>query len=527
MRGWIGAVVLASLLALPIPTVAAASPVEARFQAERVDLRGDMRLEAREGVLNLTPAVEDGHRVSVAWTRATAYRIEQNRTFAAPPGGVVGEVSTADAAAPWNDTFELGAGRILLGSCRASLCTAVLVPDGGAFSLEGAADDHSLLEADDPVWARQPEPAPDSFFADRRAGWLEWRSDTDRLRSGAVRGDATLFVRDIDTAIVDAKGNTKPLDVTARTDTPGGVSSLRRETLRFAVLHLEDATLEAASGAPLVLTAPAATVDLAGMLLAERAEGYVSVDGRASRIEDATLHMEGAFRLTVTAAGGGAILAGPRVATMHATGTADLVAVSSRILVETPPGSPDPAVVAGASLLGILFAALARRIVVVLLYSKVPRALVLRNENRARIYDLVAGHGGISVGEIGAQAGLARMVVRHHLAMLEAHRLVACRKRNGRRYYFLVRDVANPRTSEMQLALKDETRRRLALAVATAASGLTQRDLEATTGLSQRLLSYHLARLESVGLVRVVHGRPKLYSAAPEMTDVLGRPPPV
>jgi predicted transcriptional regulator len=66
-----------------------------------------------------------------------------------------------------------------------------------------------------------------------------------------------------------------------------------------------------------------------------------------------------------------------------------------------------------------------------------------------------------------------------------------------------------------EVALKDATRRRV-LDAARGEMGATQAEIADETRLSQRLVSYHLARLEAVGLVQGDGGRPQRFRAAEE-----------
>jgi predicted transcriptional regulator len=116
---------------------------------------------------------------------------------------------------------------------------------------------------------------------------------------------------------------------------------------------------------------------------------------------------------------------------------------------------------------------------------------------------------------VGA-VGLSRVLVRHHLRMLEAHRLVRATVWRRRRTYAL----AGAGSGLAACELKDETRRRVASAVAHF-GGATQKDLARALGLSQRLVSYHLARLGDSALVRAEGRNPRVYVGTPALAHAL------
>ncbi|HWH08191.1 MAG TPA: winged helix-turn-helix transcriptional regulator, partial [Candidatus Thermoplasmatota archaeon] len=186
-----------------------------------------------------------------------------------------------------------------------------------------------------------------------------------------------------------------------------------------------------------------------------------------------------------------------------------------RVLVDgadvTPRLAP-PVRDAGGGVLALLALALLGRLVVAPLYHRLGPSDVLANANRRRIYEAVRARPGASVVELVAAVGLSRILVRHHLKMLEAHKLVRATVWRRRRTYA----VAGSEAGRAACELKDATRRRVAAALARAGRA-TQKQLAQELGISQRLVSYHLARLEASALVRAEGKAPRTYVA----TDVL------
>src|SRR5581483_1970274 len=149
------------------------------------------------------------------------------------------------------------------------------------------------------------------------------------------------------------------------------------------------------------------------------------------------------------------------------------------------------------------------------LYTRVTRARVLENDSRRALFALIRERPGLHVSELARATGIGRVVLQHHLRMLEAHGLVVPRTRGRLVAYFSPGGVPGEQELAAKVALKDPTRRRVLDATASSGAGATQADIVEATALSQRLVSYHLARLSEVGLVRGDGGRPQRFHAVP------------
>lgn len=97
--------------------------------------------------------------------------------------------------------------------------------------------------------------------------------------------------------------------------------------------------------------------------------------------------------------------------------------------------------------------------------------------------------------------------------MLAAHRLITTRRAEGRLNHYPTESPPDPARIGEGLALRSEARRRLVRLVEER-PGQTQRELADATGLSQRLVSYHLARLEEKGLIAWEGANPRRYKPA-------------
>jgi predicted transcriptional regulator len=127
------------------------------------------------------------------------------------------------------------------------------------------------------------------------------------------------------------------------------------------------------------------------------------------------------------------------------------------------------------------------------------------------VYEAIRARPVRTVAELTRDTALNEIVVRHHVRMLEQHRLVARRPMGRFRAYVAVDGSAGPLPPE---ALRDETRRAIAQLLAESPLPLTQKSIAQRCGVSTRLVSYHLARLERDGLAAGNGTTPRLYRAA-------------
>ncbi|HEX2023050.1 MAG TPA: winged helix-turn-helix transcriptional regulator [Candidatus Thermoplasmatota archaeon] len=308
---------------------------------------------------------------------------------------------------------------------------------------------------------------------------------------------------------VDARS----LNETAR-DAAGRPVTVRQHT-RHAVLVLEDPALALAPGTPFRLGFPSeARVRLDGALSSPDASGALVVDGETHALDRDAVRLEGAMTARLRATPPGVLDA------RHGAWT-DFEGRLTRAVVAgvdvTPFLSPQAARTAGGGALAALALVALGRLAVPL-YHRLGPSDVLGNANRRRIYETIRARPGVSVAEIVEAVGLSRILVRHHLGMLEAHKLVRATSWRRRRTYA----VAGADAGRAACELKDATRRRIASALARGGPA-TQTDLVRALGLSQRLVSYHLARLEASALVRAEGRNPRSYAATEELVCALER----
>ena len=138
-----------------------------------------------------------------------------------------------------------------------------------------------------------------------------------------------------------------------------------------------------------------------------------------------------------------------------------------------------------------------------LLHTRIAAPEALAHETRAKLHAYLAAHPGASRRELCDALQTHPMTLVHHLHVLGSLGIVMAR-REGREVLYHVA-TAPPRTHP---SLRAEPRRLIAGLLAQRPH--TQREISTATGLSQRLVAYHLARMDAV--VEGSNGRPRRYT---------------
>ncbi|HUR69225.1 MAG TPA: ArsR family transcriptional regulator [Candidatus Thermoplasmatota archaeon] len=497
-------VALALVLAAPL---AAASSVrgELRFP-QGADLDGAIAYEATEGALDLSAA-----HPRLSFERAEGWRVTRTWEYVGPPGA---PQVTANAQSPRNVTLVLAGGTLDALECAPVECRAVLIAgDGGAIGLAGAQDGPMRWRADDDAfWSGFNESGAQNFHYPMRAGWLAASTrDLGEVRPSAS-GALTLFLVN---ASMTSGGDT--VDAMPREEAvmSGPLAIGQRTSITFVVLHIEGAKLLEAPGEA-ALFAPAPGVSVDGTLLAAAAEGRLVVAGQARELRGETLRLDGTVALAPQTEGlslAGARPLGSALAS-RVSGDADV-----RIAGATVAGfgtRTAPLVIATSAAIALAIA------LGFALYTRLERGSLMENPRRALVHDTLKRLPGSTVADLVRATKITEVVVRHHLRMLEDHQLVVVRGEGKLRAYFALDGATSAAAMLLHVALKDPTRRRVAQAVASAATPASQRDLVAQLGLSQRLVSYHLTKLEEQGLVSGSGAMPRRYVPAPALASFVG-----
>lgn len=153
------------------------------------------------------------------------------------------------------------------------------------------------------------------------------------------------------------------------------------------------------------------------------------------------------------------------------------------------------------------------------LYSRIERDSVLEHEKRDELYELIRATPGIHAHEIGEKANIGWGTTVYHLKLLENHGLVVSKK-SGRYKRFFVNTGEYTKKKDVYGALRNDTAKAVADFVVNH-PGTTQKDMCAALGIQPSLASWHVEKLEGVGLVkRVKDGRQVRYFAGPAWSDL-------
>lgn len=142
-------------------------------------------------------------------------------------------------------------------------------------------------------------------------------------------------------------------------------------------------------------------------------------------------------------------------------------------------------------------------LLVVPLFTRISQSAALSHETRAKLHAHLRQHPASSRRDLCDALRAHPMTLLHHLEVLVSLGLVTSR-REGREVLYWVGE-APPRES---LTLRVQPRREIARALSERPH--TQAELSARTGLSQRLVAYHLARMGT--LLETDRARPRRYS---------------
>lgn len=502
------------------PAARAATPVEGNLAfASPPMLEGALALSTSDGGLDLAPAIRAGEAPRLEWASATGVAGSGRWMITPTAAGDVRHRIEAD-----DEPLSIGAAAVETIRC-VSTCRVFVYGASDAASVTARADVAAPLRTLDVPFATWGEGnwSGSSFFRVYPEGSVLAGSGTDdplRVQGmhasaagplGLLLVNATLVARTADGRVVE-------LDSTA-TSEPYPAPPLPAVgsvyTTRFVHLLLEDATLETENGTRtrFVASAPATLLD--GALRSDDASGSLRHGERESELDHASLLLRGRFELRPEGEGA-TLLPAAGVVRTPVSGEAEEVVVGGFTYRALPAAAPVAAAGVAATLGGLVF--LLRRFLGVLLYSRITRSEVLDNENRRRIFEALDKSPGATAADVARTVGVARVVAQHHLGMLEAHHLVVARRYGGFRRFFVA--GALPEEFAASEVLSDERRRQIAELIVTR-QGSTQVELAGLTGLSRRLVSYHLGRLEESGLVAVDGQWRRRYEATPRLSGLL------
>ena len=505
-------VILVLVLLAPGASAAARVEGDARFDAP-LRLDADASIEADAGYLDLASAARPDAGLVLSWTRMEGRLVTNAYADPGLPGPVHPQLRGERSSEP----VRHGPGALANLTCW-DPCQVLLVAEGaGVVGLAGG------RAAGDVAWTREAThrhagvPArgdPYGYWYDVGAGWLLADAAADARDAlpvpGAVpvaEGRLTLLLVNV-TGDVRADGARHALDARATTtrDLVG-----TRDVGRFYALRLEGARLDAPGPLPVRLGAPSWLLQIEGEAASARATGRVDPGGA---FEDARILLRGDLAWDMRVHEEEGALRDALALEASFAGRADLVRVGDAQVARL---APTPAGLAwGAALLALLLAAVA-------LYSRLDPPRVAAHPHRQRLQEELRASPGLGPTELARRLDLARVVVQHHLHVLQRHGMVTRRERGTALAYYLPGDAPGATDVELPLAIRNRTTERLARALAAAPAPATQLDLSASTGIHPRLVSYHLGKLGRAGLVVAREGSPQRYEASPGFRDYLAR----
>lgn len=528
--------ILVALVLVPGARADGREPVHGHVEeASLLRLEGHVRLSAHDAALDLRSAA--GGPMRLGWDEARGNLVRMEWTSV--QNGVL-PVHRKEGSA--NDSFPLAAGAVRGVFCGPDCQILLVGTPAGVVSLEGRARGAlRWLDAGERAWywahfSPQEGEAPheDSFLRTFGPGTIvasggDVGTFLGEARAGAA-GRVGLFVKDARVDVELTDGSATSIDVrTIRTSaaTVPGLARMESVRSRFLYLEMDNASLDLPRGAGAVFLAESPRLDVAGRLDLHDATGRVTFRGATRAFSGAPVLLvgEASLRPRVEDADPAPVESpdrpgGLRLAPGDLEGSASAVRIGPdtfRADVASP--------ISQATGVAAVVAALGwwlQRHAILLLYSRISRARVLANPNRARMYQAICERPGLTAADLRRAMGLARIVVRHHLRFLEAHRYVTARRDGRRRRWFPAGVVPEGDALAARLLLQDESRRKLIDALSASHAGLTQRELATRTGLSERLVSHHLARLAEGGLVTSRGLRPRRYTAAAWLSGAPG-----
>lgn len=534
MRSGDVATLLLLLLCVPLlaPFAAAAAPVEGRLVfLEDAVVEGRLDVEAREGALDLSQDVAAGVLSGVSWSGAWGYRVQKvlNRTTTA--------VEAQFGEAKSNHSLLYGEGSLRALRCHQDcrLLAFVAPGDEGTLGLSGEAGGAlAWLPEDRRFHAMHRDARNNSFRFDVAAGALQAKGLGAVAEDALALADARASVSGrVGLMLWNVSGEVVSGNVTRAFRTgevvhpqhgpagiPLGYDLVDRS---FIVLVLEGARLEESGPSRGILLASRPALSLDGTLRTARAEGWLAVDGERRELRGEAVEIEGRLALSPATEEEGIaeVVTLERRLEGSFSGRATRVQAGSYRVESAPDGAGLARAAAGLTLAGLLLAALRLLHAPFLapMYTRLRASMLLANANRRRILAAVQAEPGLTVTGLVERTGRAEVVVRHHLRMLERHGLIATRLDGRARRSYALDTRLDRDAITRRLLLNDATRRRLAEALLP--GRVTQRLLVERTGVSQRLVSYHLRRLESAGLLVRHEGKPAEYEATPSLREAL------
>lgn len=481
--------------------------------ARSVSAWGDVRLRADEGLVDLTNETPRG-TVAIRWAAARGYDVTERKE------GVPSTDVKYAFENPTNLTLDLGPGELRVRGCLAPCEVALVVLPGSSLLVEGLPDGPLARSEAWTFYHGYRDAGRDSFRAHVGDGWVE------APLAGAsfeARGTLVLFLNGPVGEFALRDGADPFWTGFRRTASQGllGVPATEQDEHRFVALVLEGAEAVGAGLAEGRVDAPRARVEAAERVEVRDATGALRYGAIRRQLEGADVVVHGASSGPLASAAVDAPWRGALA------GSATAVTLDAATVRPLPP-STDAATLLARLVALLVLALLLAKACLWALYSRLGAREVLDNANRLRVYRALEETPGSRPAELARATGIHEAVVRYHLRRLREAGLAGAEELADATLWFAKGTAASPSLDRVlaQRGVRGETVRRLVDALLGFPGGATQGQVAAATGISRRLVSYHLQRLEEAALVTKRGGRPALFQPTQALLDALdaGRP---
>lgn len=468
------------------------------------------------GEIVLLPTL--AQQLSGAALGATLTRVITEQTVVTNP---VGGDLTVEAPSTRTEDVPLGDVSLTLDSVGQSFRGLLFTQAGGRLdAVESRLDDAPLTAFQSPALIVDDYGPADST-REGEVGTFTYRADGARFpfetTAAAATGPMTLFLWDTELVVVDADGTeNRYRSGNSRVAGEPGQTKMIREHHMLAITggqtNLQGDRLVA------WLSDPTFTFD--GTLRGARASGAIDVEAVEHTLDAVSVTLVGSLQLRPVPTGkiepveeGDATHVGTsqpsdgRYAGARTTidGDVTLLAIGTQQVLAQDTGL---GVITAVGVLGLAGAVLllAPNVkwtifgVLTPLYAKTQRDRLLDNQSRERIFQAIRNNPGINLSQVHRVAELGWGVTVYHLKMMEKKGLIASLTHARDKCFF----ENEPRLLALREAIASiankEPVQRIVRTVADQ-PGLSQRDVIAATGLTQRTVSYYLSRLSKTGLV--------------------------
>ncbi len=478
---------------------------------EPAGFRGEVRMTLSEAGIDLVPMSRSNAAYALSWDSASG--IVQTTNWTQTPAVNFNEPVGRDP-----HRFESGAARLLAIDCARNCSVLLFTKDQGVLTVDAHFDGRLARARNETVfWSEIDEDVSGAFVQRYPNTSVVMGLGTPSAAQGNVTATGTQFLFAKNAVLrLDGAGDLDLRDET--TSSPGILGDVAtRTSSRFAFLELTEVAF-AADLDRVMVVAERAELTLDGDLDLPGATGSLSVAGRTRQLDHARIEGTGQFELVLAGseAPGDLLREASAQQMMTVRGWATEFRIAGAVVAVPSLGAatpPEAAIVAAALLVAVR--------VVLPLYTRITRDSVFTNANRRALWAAINDAPGMTVARLSRATGLSRIVVRYHISILMSHQLLTTGAEGRLTLYYPADHASDARDASLTIFLAEGSRRRIATAIVEAAGPSTQAGIARATGCSPRLVSYHLARLESLSLVDAEGEWRRRYVATKRLRNAL------